>query len=363
MGQDSDSDEERPRRETVLSELSYDGMVALMVTLPILLNQSQPHDEHYAFSACKEPTSILKTLRGATPANKDDFNAISYKNRRLRITIGNTRVHKYECDTITRQRLYGRDLDGLRPFAISQRYRYKAKRHSSVAHIVAQHHRREVLEESFSDRPCVDTKQRPVCMLAKEMRWIVDSGAGYHLVSSNGAGPNDMIKQSENSLTVATANGATSVEKSWAGHIGDLQCTIEAGVLENSSCSLLSMGRLVMHHGFDFEWKKGGTPILRSERGKIIQLDVDNFVPTLPISPCHMEANVATKHEEIRATTEPSLRHTNYPKEDDPHTKKNDFCDWKGHIIAGGRLPQEQRQSQRTSLPGHHGIYDDTLSV
>ena len=51
-------------------------------------------------------------------------------------------------------------------------------------------------------------------------------------------------------------------------------------VLEDSP-SVLSLGKLVDEHGFEYRWTKHNVPILISEDGKVIKCRTANFVPRI----------------------------------------------------------------------------------
>ena len=68
----------------------------------------------------------------------------------------------------------------LRPFVVSQRYLQTALRHSEVARILGEYWEKTVVMETESS-----------CMTAKDIRWIIDSGSGFDLISSGSLTQND----------------------------------------------------------------------------------------------------------------------------------------------------------------------------
>ena len=83
---------------------------------------------------------------------------------------------------------------------------------------------------------------------------------------------------------MATANGLTSVNQEWEGTIEGLQSQVKAAVLENSPCNVLSLGKLIKDRGYSFQWSPGKEPVLLDAKGHSIPLEVQNYVPVLPVS-------------------------------------------------------------------------------
>ena len=79
---------------------------------------------------------------------------------------------------------------------------------------------------------------------------------------------------------VNTANGEIVVDKYVMVRVRELGITVKAMVLKDSP-SVLSLGKLVDEHGFEYRWTKFKAPILISEDGKIVKCRTANFVPRI----------------------------------------------------------------------------------
>ena len=74
------------------------------------------------------------------------------------------------------------------------------------------------------------------CAVAKDTKWIIDSGSGLDLVSSNSLSKKDKLTEAASPVTMATASGFTTAQKEWKGYVPGLQENVDAIVLENSAC-------------------------------------------------------------------------------------------------------------------------------
>ena len=93
------------------------------------------------------------------------------------------------------------------------------------------------------------------CAVHKDlMRWIIDSGSGFDLISGRSLTKNDrrVIIKTDNPCRMATANGVATVDEQLSFHIDGIGSTVDAVVLNNSSCNVLSLGKLCMEKGFGF---------------------------------------------------------------------------------------------------------------
>ena len=79
---------------------------------------------------------------------------------------------------------------------------------------------------------------------------------------------------------LATANGVTSVDDEIALRVEALDETIKPFVLE-STPSVLTVGWRCMELGYEFRWPARSAPIFTCPDGRIITLDVEDYVPYL----------------------------------------------------------------------------------
>ena len=101
------------------------------------------------------------------------------------------------------------------------------------------------------------------------------------LVSSKSLSKRDKLTKATNPVTVSTANGVTTAEQEWKGHVPMLEHSVDAIVLENSVCDVLSLGELCVDKGYSLTWNKGKLPTLTGRDGRRIPLEVHSYVPML----------------------------------------------------------------------------------
>ena len=88
--------------------------------------------------------------------------------------------------------------------------------------------------------------------------WIVDSGAGYHLVPVQMVDP-ELICQSDRKVRVHTANGQVVItDRAWVPVPG-LGISLECLVLPEGKSAAISLRRLVLQ-GFDVRWEDENPP-------------------------------------------------------------------------------------------------------
>lgn len=109
--------------------------------------------------------------------------------------------------------------------------------------------------------------------------WIVDSGAGRHLTDKRKTTAEQRQNASPCNHLVETANGLVKVDKEVSLDLG-FEDNIQALVMDRSP-NVLSLGRLCMENGYDFEWRKGLKPVLTRPDGTDIVLEVRHYVPIL----------------------------------------------------------------------------------
>ena len=76
-----------------------------------------------------------------------------------------------------------------------------------------------------------------------------------------------------------TANGPKEAGSEVCVRLGSCNSTATDLVLDDSP-SVLSFGRLVAD-GFSFEWRAGREPVLASDKGKMVPIDVRDQVPLI----------------------------------------------------------------------------------
>ena len=122
--------------------------------------------------------------------------------------------------------------------------------------------------------------RKPV-LEARISKWLMDTGSGLDLVSkSDVRNMKHMVVSSENPVMLATANGITSVDQEIALRVEALDETIKPFVLE-STPSVLTVGWRCMELGYEFHWLPRSAPTFTCPDGRIITLDVEDYVPYL----------------------------------------------------------------------------------
>ena len=120
---------------------------------------------------------------------------------------------------------------------------------------------------------------------ATPCKWIIDSGAGLDTVSRKDLSRlgGAEIKQAAKPLNLRTAGGEVRADKAAVVEV-ERQCMkTEVTVLDDCP-SVLRLGRMCMEEGYSFHWDAFGRPCLVSPSGCTTELDVENFVPVLPIA-------------------------------------------------------------------------------
>ena len=99
-------------------------------------------------------------------------------------------------------------------------------------------------------------------------RYIVDSGASFHLVSPNALSDEEKetIEDLVQPIPIETANGEVEVTQRAQIYVQDLDLTVWA-FLHEDTVSVLSLGMLVDRNGFTYIWKPGKAPYLK--KGKL----------------------------------------------------------------------------------------------
>ena len=145
---------------------------------------------------------------------------------------------------------------------------------------------RERIRTTFTD-PSQDC-------LAKNRKYILDSGASFHLVD-----PKRLTKEEERSIeeipepiTLETANGEVTVHERCLVHIKELDDQVWAFLHEDTVC-VISLGLIVDRSGFTFNWQPGKTPTL-TKGNKTFPAQPSFNVPVIYASK-YFEARKASK--------------------------------------------------------------------
>ena len=110
-------------------------------------------------------------------------------------------------------------------------------------------------------------------------KWVVDTGAAYHLVDKETANRSGKMCSAPD-LRLSTANGFVTSREEAPISIKLGGMSINARVLERTP-KVLSIGRLVQDKGWTFEWssKDPSVPRLIEPNGDIHRLEVEGYVP------------------------------------------------------------------------------------
>ena len=120
------------------------------------------------------------------------------------------------------------------------------------------------------------------CPDSEEKVFIVDSGSENHLINWSSIDPEDPgIHKTAKVMKLQTANGIVSADKRVHVDIPSLGVSVNPILLE-STCDVVSMGRLVMEKGFTYHWQPGELPYFKNKEGQIIVCSVRGYVPVIP---------------------------------------------------------------------------------
>ena len=111
--------------------------------------------------------------------------------------------------------------------------------------------------------------------------WIVDTGSAQDLLTDHHV-PDHYGYYSDNPIRLITANGESSSMKQGKVKVPELNATVSPYLVQ-SSPPVLSVGLRCVEDGFDFMWRgsKNEKPKLVSPDGKVIELEVRDYVPYL----------------------------------------------------------------------------------
>ena len=109
-----------------------------------------------------------------------------------------------------------------------------------------------------------------------------------------------MVTKTDNPCRMATANGITTADEQVSVHVNGINSAVDAVILDNSPCNVLSLGKLCMEKGFGFEWKPGEPPKLLLPDGTVRVLMVDQYVPVLASALVSEETEEANLKQESK---------------------------------------------------------------
>ena len=185
----------------------------------------------------------------------------------------------------------------------------------------------------------VNLQAAGACPDLEEKVFIVDSGSENHLINWSSIDPEDPgIHKTPKVMRLQTANGIISADKRVNIDIPSLGVTVDP-ILLDSTCDVVSMGRLVMEKGFTYHWQPGEQPYFKNKDGQVIECSVRGYVPVIPgdgdihLTAPGIEAGEhpgdaeAEESEEQRMTRDERLKaEASSPEHCLRHDKKNPYC-------------------------------------
>ena len=111
--------------------------------------------------------------------------------------------------------------------------------------------------------------------------WIVDTGASRHLVNkSEIVDPDNRVRKIANPSYVSSANGIIALDEELEVCIPSLAEVVACNTKE-ATANALSLGRLILDHGFRFIWEAGEHPLLFAPDGREVTMFLSNYVPMI----------------------------------------------------------------------------------
>jgi hypothetical protein len=112
--------------------------------------------------------------------------------------------------------------------------------------------------------------------------WVIDTGSGHNLVPKSDLLPNEQasLRDADEPLRLATANGIVEVKQVTDATVTDLGCTLTARVFK-ATPRVLSVQKLVEEHDAKFNWDRTGATL--QMHGKMHHLPVKQGVPLLAL--------------------------------------------------------------------------------
>ena len=114
-------------------------------------------------------------------------------------------------------------------------------------------------------------------------QWAIDTASANHLIGRNKIDNQDihLLQKMDRPKRLATANGIITMDQTADVNVGSINLTV-APIVMNHCPDVLSAGKLVMEHGFSFNWLPYMKPTLTDAKGRTVELALDNLVPILP---------------------------------------------------------------------------------
>ena len=105
----------------------------------------------------------------------------------------------------------------------------------------------KILGHKFNNKPTI---KKCETISANPCKWIIDSGAGFHLVGRKRLASNGVeVKEAAKPLILSTANGRVGADKVAVVEVEKLGTEAEAIVLDDSP-SVISLGRKCVEEGW-----------------------------------------------------------------------------------------------------------------
>jgi hypothetical protein len=144
---------------------------------------------------------------------------------------------------------------------------------------------------------------------SKDRRFLVDSGASFHLVSKESLSQKERksVSKLPFPIEIQTANGTVFIKECCDIYVHDLGIKLKAMLL-NDTIAVLSLGRLVEDNQFKFDWHPGGQATLISPDGKSTRCPAQHNVPFIfPSSENLAELENEAEQEEIENVPPPPV--------------------------------------------------------
>eukprot|EP00435_Cladocopium_sp_Y103_P049150 s608_g14.t1 len=128
----------------------------------------------------------------------------------------------------------------------------------------------------------IKTKSNMMCItlpiLAKDRKFILDSGSGHDLTSEKKVERMGLQVQACEPITFHTANGSTSTRHQAKIDLGTFDKVAHAYILEDTP-SVMSLGKRCMDEGYSCVWPSDQMPFLITKDGARIDLSLQDNIP------------------------------------------------------------------------------------
>eukprot|EP00435_Cladocopium_sp_Y103_P034429 s953_g8.t2 len=211
----------------------------------------------------------------------------------------------------------------------------------------------------------VKSKSNMMCItlpiLAKDRRFILDSGSGHNLISEKAERMGLRTSTCE-PITFHTANGSTSTNQQARIDIGTFDKAANAYILDDTP-SVMSLGKRCMDEGYSFLWPSKQMPFLINKDGKRIDLSLHDNIPYVDLGgdvlPLRGDAFTRRIHELLLGKDmESSTSHTVFidGSSGDEIENTQDTCDGKKKVK---RKKKNSRTRSVKSVPADDVDDDD----